>query len=93
MGYLQIKPPDYLSGSKTPGKKYSAWDTYNQGKPDFGKDKGPGDPYHVVQKTVAKPVPAPRSNRPAWAGGVDRSSNVRRDPWLNAIKRRLGVIK
>lgn len=84
-------PPNYLSGSKTPGGKYSAWDTYGQGKPDFGKDKGPGDPYHVVQKTIAKTP----TKQPKWGSIVAKNSAIKAttDARMNAIRRRLAVIK
>lgn len=81
-------PTDYVKGSKVVGEKYNAFNTYGQGTPDFGASKGPGDPYHVVQKTMrantAKPTPwrsvlnsvgtvFDRNNPPA--GGVRFGSN------------------
>lgn len=91
-----VKPADYLKGSTKIGQKYTAWNTYGQGKPDFGKGKGPGDPYHEVQKTVAKP--GIKKDLPAWAarpqglpdwaqGGS--SSAAKPDPRTEAIRRRL----
>lgn len=75
-------PPDYLRGSKTVGKKYTAYNTYGQGRPDFGKDLGPGEPYHEVQKTVQKPIP--QSRLPKWG-----TINSLHDARLSAIRRRL----
>ena len=54
---VTANPSDYLRGSKVVGEKYTAWNTYGGSKPDFGKDKGPGEPYHEVTKTVKKEVP------------------------------------
>lgn len=59
-------PANYLRGSKTIGQKYTAYDNYNQGKPDFGKGAGPGTPYHEVQKTVQKAIPG--AGKPVNAG-------------------------
>lgn len=56
------KPPDWLSGSMVKGKKYTAWDTYGQGTPDFGKGSGPGEPYHKTTNIVgSSKVTRPRS--------------------------------
>jgi hypothetical protein len=96
-------PPDYLSGSKTIGGKYTAWDTYGQGRPDFGVGEGPGTPYHQDQKTVTAPPPwgpmgTGQTPLPKWAGGLPYrpgstsnppSSNVS-DPRITAIRKRLG---
>lgn len=89
-------PNDYLSGSKTVGQKYNAWNTYGQGKPDFGKGAGPGEPYHIVQKAnVGKNISLPGTinwagnNANTWqrptAGTVKNAS-----PYVAAIRRRLG---
>lgn len=48
----KYKPADYLRGDKNVGKKYTAWDTYNQGTPDLGAKAGPGDPYHEKTKVI-----------------------------------------
>jgi hypothetical protein len=61
-----FKPGDYLKGSTTVGQNYTAWDTFGQGKPDFGKDLGPGDPYHEVLKKNSGFNPPQRG-----VGGVD----------------------
>jgi hypothetical protein len=96
------KPNDYLRGSKRVGGSYTAFDTYGQGRPDFGKGPGPGEPYHEVQKKVA-PMPkwaGSGSKSPKWAPGVNiGSSNVNPstqpanigsgDPRIDAIRRRL----
>lgn len=74
------KPPDYLSGGQRIGEKYKAWSTFGSKKPDFGKGAGPGIPYHVVNKTVAKPV-KPGNTKP-----------LQTDPRSEAIKRRLGSV-
>lgn len=60
---LKKPPEDYLRGSKTVGGKYTAWNTYGAGKPDFGKSAGPGDPYHEVEKRVRKPLPIPKGGQ------------------------------
>lgn len=70
-------PSDYLRGSKIIGQKYTAWNTYNQGKPDFGKGSGPGTPYHEIQKTVKQSSPS-------------RTWSPVSDPRMEAIRRRLG---
>lgn len=80
-------PPDYLRGSKNVGGTYTAWDTYGQGTPDFGHQKGPGDPYHEVQKKV-KPVPnwtKPKGIQLPWAPGIPIGGNS--GPWSNNIPR------
>lgn len=89
-------PSDYLRGSKHVGEKYTAWDTYNQGRPDFGKKGGPGTPYHEVQHTNLK------SKTPPWAlpGKVipkppaQRTSHLPQwkptDARVSAIRKRLG---
>lgn len=105
---LKYAPVDYLRGGKTKGhtigENYTAWNTYGQGRPDFGKEQGPGEPYHEVQKKVQKPLPGPDSNRPPWArlpspaqrntlpyhppGQAGQAS-----PWLSAVRRRLMGVK
>lgn len=101
------KPVDYLRGGKTGGttvgENYTAWNTYGQGKPDFGKGPGPGEPYHEVQKKVQTPLPGPKTNRPGWAtlpgrkpapgGGLPFHPPGKPDSRIAAIKRRLGNIK
>ncbi len=86
-----VKPLDWLSGSQTPGKKYTSWSNFGQGIPDFGAGLGPGEPYRKVEKTVPSAV----RNLPSWAPGVAssgtggiRSSQVS-DPRSEAIRRRL----
>lgn len=93
-------PPDYLRGSKQIGKSYTAFDTYGQGRPDFGHGAGPGEPYHEVQKKVA-PVPkwgGTGSKSPRWAPGINigqgNTSSLpipdrNADPRIEAIRRRL----
>lgn len=99
------KPFDYLKGSKTLGQNYTAWDTYGQGKPDFGKAKGPGDPYHEITKKVRKPTPgAPGSGKPLPWGIANQSTTPKpswlpaqvasqrgneNSAWINAVRRRL----
>lgn len=94
-------PSDYLRGSKTVGESYTAWDTYGQGKPDFGKGAGPGEPYREVQRRVRKP-PAwtkpktptqgvkPSSGRIAAPGWIGKSISGSSDPRVSAIRKRLG---
>lgn len=87
-------PDDYLRGSKFVGEKYTAWDTYGQGRPDFGKGAGPGEPYREVQKVMkpinkpntppTKPSPINRPNKPQW--GSRRLNDAR----ARAIRKRLG---
>lgn len=50
----KYKPADYLKGGAGVGQKYTAYNTYSQGKPDFGKSTGPGDPYHEVSKKIPR---------------------------------------
>lgn len=92
------KPYDYLRGSIKPGGKYTAWNTYGQGKPDFGYGKGPGEPYHEVQKRVTAGGPQmPPRGRPGSptkpiVGAGDASTlpwGKGRDPRIEAIRRRL----
>jgi hypothetical protein len=84
-----VTPLDWLSGSKTPKGKYTAWDSFGQGLPDFGKGAGPGEPYRKVTKTV--PMSAP----PKWApssptkGSGTPSGVQASDPRTEAIRRRL----
>lgn len=106
------KPGDYLRGGKTHGttvgENYTAWNTYGQGKPDFGKGPGPGEPYHEVQKKVQTPLPGPkgRMNPPKWAPGptlpkrpggtlpfTPPGNKGKVDARLAAIKRRLQGVK
>lgn len=54
-----LLPTDYVKGSNVVGEKYTAYNTYGQGRPDFGAKAGPGDPYHVVQKTMRKNTSKP----------------------------------
>lgn len=92
-------PNDYLRGSKKIGGSYTAFNTYGQGRPDFGKGPGPGEPYHEVQKKVA-PIPkwgGTGSKGVRWAPGINigqgntslpvQDRNV--DPRIEAIRRRL----
>lgn len=98
-------PADYLRGSKKVGGTYTAFDTYGQGTPDFGHQKGPGEPYHEVQKKV-KAVPKwakPQGTHLPWAPGIPiGGSNQETKPWwgnqlpgaggdsrIEAIRRRL----
>lgn len=84
------QPPDWLKGSTTVGKQYTAYNTYGQGSPDKGVGLGPGEPYHEVQKKVPT---APKT--PAWgtlppAQMVGQPSQVSgTDPRIEAIRRRL----
>jgi hypothetical protein len=79
------KPSDYLRGSKTIGGKYTAWDTYGQGRPDFGKGSGPGEPYHEVQKNVKLPKPKPRLPSPGkFPKPTPRPNNPSLPPFENA---------
>jgi hypothetical protein len=91
-------PDDYLRGSKFVGEKYTAWDTYGQGRPDLGKGAGPGEPYREIQKTVrpqsAKPSIPPRDinrpspvNRPGWGSAKPKRLE---DARARAIRKRLG---
>lgn len=96
------KPGDWLKGSTTIGKQYTAWDTYGQGKPDFGAAQGPGDPYHEVQKTVRRPVKPPKwvppktlpqaPGRPSERSWIPPGtiSTGHSDPRISVIRRRLG---
>lgn len=77
-------PSDWLSGGMKNGAKYQAWDTFGQGKPDFGKGKGPGDPYHSVTRTVGKP----HASRPQIPRNKTQY-NPKGDARLDAIQRRL----
>lgn len=87
-------PTDFLRGGKKIGDKYTAWNTYGGEKPDFGKGKGPGDPYHETQRTVASYVKeqakgglggAQKPTGPTWPGGKP----TKPDPRSEAIRRRL----
>lgn len=64
------KPADYLSGGTAVGDTYNAWDTYKQGKPDFGKGAGPGEPYHQVQKKISPNRKKPPANNPPNLGTI-----------------------
>lgn len=96
---LTEKPADYLSGGTSVGDTYNAWDTYKQGKPDFGKGAGPGEPYHQVQKKIAPTRKKPPGNNPPKLGtivsGVGNSTptygppGTKSDPRTDAIRRRL----
>ena len=100
---ITANPFDWLRGSKIVGQKYTAWDTYGQGRPDFGKQIGPGDPYHEIQKTVVKgsekpPVEELNAARGITGGlrlGVRGNPNAsgtvipQTDPRTEAIRRRL----
>jgi hypothetical protein len=90
-------PSDYLMGGKRVGQKYTAWNTYGQGKPDFGKGAGPGEPYHKVTKTnLGKDI----IKRPDWGNSKTPVFNkptaknpkfgVKTDPRTAAIRKRLG---
>lgn len=92
-----ILPPDYIRGSKTVGGEYTAWETAGRGKPDFGKSKGPGDPYREVKKKVKKPFPIPPSGAKPDSGygrnlPMQRATLPKKDLRINAIKRRLGAL-
>lgn len=101
---VKYTPADRLRGGTTVGSNYTAWDTYGQGKPDFGKDVGPGDPYHEVSKKVAKPLPGSgqvkplpwgtpnqsrNSNLPNWVNRAMPSSGTGNNAWIDAVRRRL----
>lgn len=81
----RYKPFDWIRGSVIPGQKYTAWNTYGQGTPDFGKGKGPGTPYHEVQKRIPK---NPR-RKPASVGIGTLPISTGNDPRGDAIQRRL----
>ena len=85
------KPSDWLSGSNVLGKKYTAWNTYGQGKPDMGKGAGPGEPFHKVEKTnVRAGRPGWIPNQPSGPEVVSRSTtSTKSDPRSEAIRRRL----
>jgi hypothetical protein len=93
-------PADYLKGSRKVGGAYTAWDTYGQGRPDFGVGAGPGTPYHEVQKKVKAPAPwgsmgHSQTPLPKWAGGMQSlpTNNTAiggSDPRITAIRKRLG---
>lgn len=91
MSIRTVKPLDWLSGSQTPGKKYTSWSDFGQGIPDFGKGAGPGTPYRKVQKTVPNKVVKPPSWVPAQpqGGPVGTPSSQATDPRSEAIRRRL----
>ena len=78
------KPDDWLKGSTRVGGDYTAFDTYGQGRPDFGHGAGPGTPYHTVQKKVQ----LPKINTPKW--GIPMGTGTSVDPRISAIRRRLG---
>lgn len=92
--HVRNAPTDYLRGGKTKGhtvgEGYTAWNTYGQGKPDFGKGPGPGEPYHEVQKKVQKPLPG--SQKPPWATVPGRKASPmpspipRKLPWRPPVK-------
>lgn len=90
----RYRPADYLRGSTQIGKKYTAYDTYGQGRPDFGAGAGPGEPYHEVQKIVRKPAKPPKWVPPQASPLPSHIPNlpgtVKRDPRIDAIRRRLG---
>lgn len=92
-----FSPSDFLRGSKNVGQKYTAWDTYGQGKPNFGKGVGPGSPYREVVKantgsnaTSGGGWTPPRS--PGQTYNRPRSGRLTGDPRTSAIRRRLGWI-
>lgn len=103
------RPADYLRGGKTGGRTigetYTAFDTYGQGKPDFGHGAGPGDPYHEVQRKVQAPVPGHENHSPPWAPGSGNATIPRKplpwnspggsssNAWLDAVRRRLQGVK
>lgn len=66
-----FKPSDYLKGPTIIGQNYTAWDTYGQGRPDFGKGAGPGDPYHEVIKKNSGLNPPQRGGIPSGTTGSD----------------------
>jgi hypothetical protein len=99
---IRYKPADFLRGSQMVGEKYTAWDSHGQGKPDFGKGAGPGEPYREVQKTNRKP-PKASPGSSAAKGVMPSQGNVtgpswiakgpmanRNDPRIAAIRKRLG---
>lgn len=85
------KPSDWLFGSNKVGSKYTAWNTYGQGKPDMGKGVGPGEPFHKIQKTVLRSGgPDWKPSRPSGPEVVGRSTtSAKNDPRTEAIRRRL----
>lgn len=91
-------PGDFVRGSKVIGQDYTAWETANKRKPDFGKGKGPGDPYREVTKKMAPAAPALPTEKPKGHPGFGRllrskmPANPKKDLRVNAIKRRLGVL-
>lgn len=100
---VRYKPADFIRGTQNVGDKYTAWDTYGQGKPDFGKGAGPGEPYREVSKrntgrpgvsAVPKGVkPAAGSvvpsGGPSWIAKTRVGGNSS-DPRIAAIRKRLG---
>ncbi len=90
-------PPNYLRGSHLEGEKYTAYSNYDQGRPDFGKGSGPGEPYHEVTRTVQKPLPGPPAPKsPRWAPGRSPvkpkprpTGNLWNDAKQRAIRKRL----
>lgn len=99
------KPTDYLRGSQAVGQKYTAWDNFNQGRPDFGKGAGPGTPYHEVTKKVpntplqwpsgpSTPPSGTRPPKPRWVSQVGVQSRppsrIANEARINVIRRRLG---
>lgn len=78
------KPPDWLRGSMKKGGKYTAWNTFGQGKPDFGKGKGPGDPYHESPGVVGMG----KAHRPPIVSNK-KTYQPADDARVNAIQRRL----
>lgn len=92
------KPADWMSGGTKVGDTYNAWDTYGQGKPDFGVGAGPGEPYRQVQKKVPRPKPAIKAQLPNYKDIISGAGNstlpfnppgTRSDPRTDAIRRRL----
>ncbi|GHF92149.1 hypothetical protein GCM10018783_73740 [Streptomyces griseosporeus] len=80
---MLYKPPDWLRGPQILGQNYTAWQTFNNARPDFGKELGPGEPYREATKKVSKfSLPVTKPNGTAqWKPPAD--------PRTEAIRRRL----
>jgi hypothetical protein len=89
------KPPDWLKGGTRVGQKYTTYDNFRQGTLDFGKGKGPGEPYRQVERTV----PTAKAGAAQWAlkkaqnrtydASAAKSQAPSPDPRTEAIRRRL----
>ena len=94
---VRNRPFDYLRGGRYVGEKYTAWDTYGQGRPDFGKGAGPGEPYREIIKTNSKAPRPPKQTQLSPPVGLPQrppqggsGGKFHRDARIAAIRKRLG---